>query len=351
MTDEEKKLIQIESRIQEEYFVKFYDSVLFDGRLSSNEKVLLCFYIKVGGNRNYSWYGIKAISELLKISPNTIRACNKTLRELGYIETVYKTANSPYVIIVNEIQQVNGFDIIRSKNGNYTNSKIEADANFEPRDANFEPRDAKIESPVTQKLNPKKNNIIINEREEGKENKPLPSLEDVDYENFCKDYLDYFAKITARTYSDINLLLKKEIDRQDFKTMFENALFLKKSGYHWRKGMELIYKDLGDAETPMHAYFNFRDELRLLLRDDAELVRARVNKSKKQTLKNEDDKLEQFKTEEERQEFEAWLREAFKDSSYDYDDVSRRIENARKKIGEDDKQALFKKLGDMYKLE
>lgn len=178
-----------------------------------------------------------------------------------------------------------------------------------------------------------------------------PSLEDVDYENFCKDYLDYFAKITARTYSDINLLLKKEIDRQDFKTMFENALFLKKSGYHWRKGMELIYKDLGDAETPMHAYFNFRDELRLLLRDDAELVRARVNKSKKQTLKNEDDKLEQFKSEEERQEFEAWLRESFKDSNYDYDDVSRQIENARKKIGEDDKQALFKKLGDMYKLE
>lgn len=178
-----------------------------------------------------------------------------------------------------------------------------------------------------------------------------PSLEEVDYENFCKDYLDYFAKITARTYSDINLLLKKEIDRQDFKTMFENALFLKQSGYHWRKGMEMIYKDLGDAETPMHAYFNFRDELRLLLRDDAELVKARVNKSKKQTLDKGDGKLEQFKSEEEKQEFEAWLREAFKDSNYDYDDVSRRIENARKKISEDDRQALFKKLGDAYKLE
>lgn len=156
-----------------------------------------------------------------------------------------------------------------------------------------------------------------------KNNQPPPlSL----FEEFEKDYLNYYAKITARTYSDINLLLKKPIDRDDFKTMFENAKYLHESGYHWRKGMEMIYNDLDKTKTPTQAYFEFRDELRLMLRDDAETIKKRkqasVNKVKSETVEN-----------------------------MEYDEEVEAIKRQSQKIPKEASQNLVKKLSEYYKLE
>ena len=317
MSDEEKNLIQFESRIHEEFYVKLYDSVLFDTRLSGNEVRLLCFYIKVGGSKKFSWYKLRDIAKLLNLSPNTIRSANKNLCELGYIETVFQSVSSPYKIIVNEIQQINGFDIIRS--------------NFEEGSKTDTRSDAKNDTPVTQKVihgdakndTLKESNIKrVNEREKEKERNGSLSL----FEEFEKDYLNYYAKITARTYSDINLLLKKPIDRDDFKTIFENAKYLHESGYHWRKGMEMIYNDLDKTKTPTQAYFEFRDELRLMLRDDAETIKKRkqasVNKVKSETVEN-----------------------------MEYDEEVEAIKRQSQKIPKEASQNLVKKLSEYYKLE
>lgn len=285
MTDEEKKLIQIESRIQEEYFVKLYDSVLFDKRLSSNDKILLCFYIKVGGQRNFSWYGIKKIAELLGLNEKTIRTCNRTLRELGYIETVFRTANTPYKIIVNSIPQINGFDIIReSEEGkNYH----EEEGKNSPCGKNYHARAVKNTAPVRENLPPKKNNITrLNELEY------THTSVSEEKENFGVCFFQKCVDLTKLPVSELNQIpYFKSQERRDEVARWESMIL--EAGINYKA----LIREAGESvknSSPANRFLNFINTFRILVSEKHEsLIKAQKIRELKNKARAEELELKQ----------------------------------------------------------
>lgn len=304
--------------------------IKYDNSLTDFEKLLFAEIMSLSNMKGFSWATNNYFSKVFAKSERSVSRAISNLKEKNYIQIRWaRHSMSGYrtrKIICNFVSIVN-------KKVSYNNENTEEVVvkNCTPIDKNGEGGRHKWQKGWTQVAKKvdtggEYNNINLknkeNEREKGEVSPPPLAL----FEEFEKDYLNYYAKITARTYSDINLLLKKPIDRDDFKTMFENAKYLHESGYHWLKGMELIYNDLDKTKTPTQAYFEFRDELRLMLRDDAETIKKRkqasVNKVKNETVEN-----------------------------IEYDEEVEAIKRQSQKIPKEASQNLIKKLSEYYKLE
>lgn len=321
--------------------------IKYDNSLTDFEKLLFAEIMSLSNMKGFSWATNNYFSKVFAKSERSVSRAISNLKEKNYIQIRWaRHSMSGYrtrKIICNFVSIVN-------KKVSYNNENTEEVVvkNCTPIDKNGEGGRHKWQKGWTQMAKKvdtggEYNNINLknkeNEREKGEVSppplsKPLVNITDgQDYKSkeslfdeFEKDYLKAFEKITARTCLSINQVFRTGEGRAEFMTMYENAKFIKEAGYDYNQIINKILPDI-DLSNPK-ARFEFHDCFRVALRNSVEKIKAHiekkasVNKVKNETVEN-----------------------------MEYDEEVEAIKRQSQKIPKEASQNLIKKLSEVYKLE